>query len=356
MNRKYTVESVYDYGLKFSYILLSKEYINPRTKLNWQCSKGHIFVMDFNHIKNHGNRCPICFGKYKKTDNEVNTIIKDRGYKWVSGKYKNAKSILELQCPKGHIYNVKYNDFQQGYGCNICSGNKKHTIEIINNYIESFNYKILSVEYVNVQTKLKLQCPEGHTFKMRFGGFQQGQRCPECYNIIRGNSQRLEYNDVKEYIENFEYILCSTKYKNSQSKLKLQCPEGHIFKMRYNAFQRGQRCPECSNSKGWSKPEKEIVEYVKTIYSGTILENDRTQVKNYWSGRNLELDIYLPEIRKAIEFNGSYWHSFEEKQWYDEMKKKQCIRKGIDLLVIQERDWYNDKLCCLSSINDLLSI
>ena len=222
----------------------------------------------------------------------------------------------------------------------------------IKNYIEDFNYKLLSTEYTSNKEKLELQCPNKHIFNMSFHVFKdKGNRCFEC-----SGKKRNILNVVKNYIEDFNYKLLSTSYIKALDKLKLLCPKGHIFEMRYNDFQQGHRCPECSLVLGWSKAEKEIVEYVKSIYSGNIIENDRTVCKNYWSGKNLELDIYLPEIQKAIEYNGRHWHSFEQKQWYDEMKKKQCIKKGINLLVIQEQDWLDNKMYQLNKINKLVGV
>ena len=36
------------------------------------------------------------------------------------------------------------------------------------------------------------------------------------------------------------------------------------------------------------------------------------------------------------------------------MKKKQCIQKGIDLFVIDEKHWRDDKVCCLSNITKFI--
>ena len=216
-------------------------------------------------------------------------------------------------------------------------------------YIENFSYKLLSTEYINALSKLKLQCPEGHLFKMRYGNFYTGQRCPECF----GTPKKI-LNEIKEYIESFDYKLLSNEYIANKSKLRLQCIKGHQFLMRYNDFQQGQRCPLCKNISGGSKPEKKIVEYVKTIYSGIILENDRMQVKNYWTGKNLELDIWLPEMKKAIEYNGEYWHNNDKVKWHDEMKKKQCFKKGINILVIKEQELINDRYNIFNKIDNFI--
>ena len=280
---------------------------------------------------------------------DVKNYIESFGYKWLSGEYKDNKSKLNIQCPEEHIYNVSYAGFQQGDRCSECSGKKRHTLKEIKDYIERYDYKLLSVEYKDNKSLLDIKCPEGHVSSIRYNDFQQGHRCLKC-----SGKRKYTLEEVKEYVENFGYKVISVEYKNALSDLRLECPKGHNFNMRFNSFQQGQRCPKCSYINKSSKPEKEIAEYVKTIYSGKIIENDRAQVKNYWSSRNLELDIFLPELSKAIEFNGIYWHSSDKNKWYDEMKKKQCIQKGIDLFVIDEKHWRDDKVCCLSNITKFI--
>ena len=54
-----------------------------------------------------------------------------------------------------------------------------------------------------------------------------------------------------------------------------------------------------------SKAEIEIQEFVKTITDNVIC-NDRTQLVNPLTGCNLELDVYIPDKKKAIEYNGTY--------------------------------------------------
>ena len=45
-----------------------------------------------------------------------------------------------------------------------------------------------------------------------------------------------------------------------------------------------------------------MVNYIKEIYSGEIIENDKTIINPK------ELDIVLPELKLAFEFDGKYWH------------------------------------------------
>lgn len=55
-----------------------------------------------------------------------------------------------------------------------------------------------------------------------------------------------------------------------------------------------------------------------------------------------ELDIYLPDFNIAIEINGCYWHSIDEKpKRYHIDKYNRCIRAGIKIITIWE-DWIRD--------------
>lgn len=92
-----------------------------------------------------------------------------------------------------------------------------------------------------------------------------------------------------------------------------------------------------------SNKEKQLVEYIKSIYSGPILENVTNIVKTTHN-RFYELDIFLPELNIAFDFNGVYWHSdkFKDK-YYHQRKTKQCYEAGIILVHIYEHIWDSDE-------------
>lgn len=92
-----------------------------------------------------------------------------------------------------------------------------------------------------------------------------------------------------------------------------------------------------------SKFEEEIYNFVVSVFNGHIVRNDRMQIVNPNTGHNLELDIWLPEIKKAIECNGVYWHSKQDRAKLDNIKKRVCKQNCIDLLVIFDNDWYSNK-------------
>lgn len=62
--KKTSIETVQEYAKTLGGKLLSNEYKNALSKLDWECSLSHKFSTTFNHIKNRNQWCPVC-GKEK---------------------------------------------------------------------------------------------------------------------------------------------------------------------------------------------------------------------------------------------------------------------------------------------------
>jgi len=84
----------------------------------------------------------------------------------------------------------------------------------------------------------------------------------------------------------------------------------------------------------FSGKENLLLNFIKENYNGEIILNSRNIISPY------ELDIYLPELKIAFEFNGLYWHSelYKEKN-YHKNKTEKCFEKGIQLIHVWEDDW-----------------
>ena len=101
---------------------------------------------------------------------------------------------------------------------------------------------------------------------------------------------------------------------------------------------------------GTSQPEQALFDFVKKTFPkshSTWFSNKDPQYKV----SRFQIDIYIPELRKGIEFDGTYWHSAEglkrgRPNWSDEdlanyHSTKDLFFKshGIDVLHIREEEW-----------------
>ena len=126
-------------------------------------------------------------------------------------------------------------------------------------------------------------------------------------------------------------------------KVKTKCPVcgnydehqfGSIFSIKEKCSKNFPMCRSCVCSITSSKAERTIENYISTIYNGKCIRNIRSVISPF------ELDLYYPEKKIAIEFNGDYWHDENHKSNnYHYNKFKRCADIGIVLVSIFELEW-----------------
>lgn len=132
--------------------------------------------------------------------------------------------------------------------------------------------------------------------------------------------------------------------------------ESRIYNTSHLKKQCGETVPRCLKCypicSGFSYDEKEIVEYVRSIYGGVMIENATNVISP------LELDIYIPEKKIAIEYNGLYWHSEKQGkgQEYHFRKTATCNDNGIFLIHVFENEWKQCKKIVQDRIRSILGI
>ena len=158
------------------------------------------------------------------------------------------------------------------------------------------------------------------------------------------------------YKDDLEMIL-SGKF-NISNTIRTKCPicgnyDYHTFNNVYHLQKQEyipRLCNKCYKSYSSSQYENEIADYVKSFYNGKCIRNDRSLL----NGK--ELDLYYPEKKIAIEFNGSYYHNDKCKSnKYHYNKFIDCYNLGITLVSIFDNDWelYKDKI--IIYLNDLFN-
>lgn len=119
----------------------------------------------------------------------------------------------------------------------------------------------------------------------------------------------------------------STYMARSNKKVWWKCEYGHEWEASIVNRVKGRNCPICKKEYKVSYPEKAIFYYIKKYYP-KALENYTTKEL-----KNKELDIYIPELKTAIEYDGFLWHKNTEKD-----KEKDYLCKDNDIIIIRVRE------------------
>jgi len=321
-------------------------YLKPKRHYNYFICKGcnKEFIRLDGKLLYCSNKCsnPIINQKNKLDFDLLSKSFEDEGYVLHTKEYINRYQFLYFTCPNGHYHRISVGNWISGQRCGKCRKNSPISNEQILKLFNSNGYTVFIPEYKisGYRTKLNYKCPNGHSHYITYTAFKRGIRCPYCQN-----QAQIEFSDIKKSFEDEGYnvITKEDEYKTQNTtKIEFICPAKHRHSISVRHWRDGQRCGKCSVS----KEEIEIRKFINTL-NITYIMNDRRTIINPNTNHFLELDLYFPHLKKAIEINGEYWHSRSEKKINDVIKKKQCELDNIQLLTISDKDWnkssYNTK-------------
>ena len=344
------------HGDKYDYSCT--EYKGARYNVDIRCKIHGVFTqMATNHLSGKG--CKECSRIKVAKDQTSNTEEFIKKAKNVHGNrydyslvdYKNNRTHIEIICTEHGSFLQTPSGHLSGKGCTECGKekNKEDTRSRImlskDEFIKRANnvhknlYDYSKIEYVDTRTKIKIVCKKHGSFLQTPQKHMSGRGCPSC-----GRERTTEHNfsNTEDFIYKakllhgnlFDYK--KTDYKGADIKTEIICKKhGSFFQSPHNHL-KGSGCPKCGVSA--SKLEIEIVNFIKTFYSGEIITNSKDIIPP------MELDIYVPSLNLAIEFNGGYWHNekFKPKD-YHLHKYNLCKSKNIRLISIWEWEIFNDK-------------
>lgn len=121
-----TLEEVKQFFEAVGCKLLSTAYINSKSKLEYQCPKGHQKTTTYNDFLS-GKRCIDCYHQRRREEKltpieEIQQVFLKRGYKLLTNYHSCGRQIFEALCPRGHLYKTNLTKFKDcGYGCSRCA-------------------------------------------------------------------------------------------------------------------------------------------------------------------------------------------------------------------------------------------
>lgn len=236
-----------------------------------------------NNVKKYGNKCSL------HGNTAAAKIIQDKSKRTMFEKYEHDHSskVKSIQDKRIRSFKENIDKFKEKYKLTCL---KKYGVDN-----PSKSYKIKEINFEKYKDKIIKRYKD-----------------LDIKSILRDGNIEFKCNNCNEY-KTLTIHLLHQRYKYSKDKLCLDCN------------------PLYSLS-SFSKGEHEVRKFIESFDIKT--KKDR----NILQGN--ELDIYIPDKKLAIEFNGVYWHSeLHKNKNYHLDKTELCNEKGIKLIHIWEDDW-----------------
>jgi len=202
-------------------------------------------------------------GRWKKiTYNEVKACFEEQGCVLLSKEYKNARTHLDYVCSCGDQSRIIYDSFRRGHKCRKCGGKKVAasqtlTYEFVKETIAQSECKLLSDTYVAAISDLKIQCRCGKVFYRCWNDFQRTSRvCSKCALRNRSGENHYEWKkDRKQYEE--DYTFRQKLYKMLKHALTHTGKEKTDHSMNMLGYTHLQLRDYIKSHKNWDKVKNE---------------------------------------------------------------------------------------------------
>lgn len=250
----------------------------------------------------------------------------------------------------GNSWSAKVFTRTQGHGCLYCgrARAKRRTRKTNEEFTAELERLFPNVapcdEYVNAHTFIRCQCKIcGKTWKTKPNWLLSGHGCPDCGRKLGGEKLRSNDSDFKmKMLQTNTHITPLEPYVLSSKKIKCKCDVcGNIWSSTPNNLLRGSGCPKCNRVYQTSFQEQAILFYIKKLFPDAIGRD--TQLIG------MELDIYIPSAKTAIEYDGKHWHKGEhsaekEKKKYQTLKEREITLIRVKEEIVGNSEIYADRV------------
>ena len=314
----------------------------------WKCRNGHEWQTNIVN-RSSGSGCPYCSGrKALKGISDLATISPEFAAEWHPTKNEDltpdamtARSGRKVwwlgKC--GHEWQAKVADRSKGGGCPYCSGHKIlkgfNDLATVNPELAAewhpTKNRELTPNMVTSGSRKKVwwKCKHGHEWQTTVASRNKGASCPYC----SGRKTIKGVNDLATANPSLASEWHPTKNGNLTPDMVTKWSEkkvwwlgkcGHEWRATISNRTHGTGCQICQKELQTSFPEQAVYYYIQKAFTDAV---------NGDISFGRELDIYIPSIRTAIEYDGCYFHKSVRK---DRQKNIWCAKHGIRLFRIRE--------------------
>ena len=337
---------------------------NSNKKVAWICKKGHRWKAVVSH-RNRGVGCPVCSNKLIIPGvNDFATVHPELLPEWNYEKNvglspdtvppSGAKRVWWI-CSKGHEYQATLNKRHNGTGCPYCYGNKLLTgyNDLQTVYPEiaaTWDYEKngdLRPEMITAHNNKRIwwRCERGHSWQTSVDNRAKGKGCPHCSGriITSGSNDFSSLHPAIAAEWDYERNTISPDSIGGKSAVYAwwRCQMcGYSWRASVSNRVAGTGCPKCARRTHSSFPEQAVFYYVQKAYPDAI--NGYKQLFD----NQMELDIYVPSLKIAIEYDGKAWHKGSRSREKEIIKFDSCKQAGITLIRIKEKIEIGDEKTC----------
>ncbi len=323
------------------------QYITSSQKITIVCPiHGEFQQTPNSHLSGRG--CPDC-GRSRSPKYDYRTFL-SKAHSIHPDKYlynhfenKTTNDKIDITCGKHGVFQQAIKSHLAGHGCPQCARNIESAQDKILRFNKIHDNKYTYPEILDTSDSsiIAIICPEHGEFKQSINNHLAKHGCPKC-GIVGGWNKLTtdQFIDKARLIHGNLYDYSSVEYVDYKSKIVINCPSHGEFHQTPSNHIAGNGCPRCGASS--SKAEQEIYDYITLLYGGEIVRNSRDIITPY------ELDIYVPDLRLAIEHNGDYFHSYGGPESHRQKSKHSfkydlCVNNRIKLLQFFEFEWLNKR-------------
>jgi hypothetical protein len=152
------------------------EYLGTHIKTLFKCDKDHIWTTEPNSVM-RGHGCPDCkypFTTKEQINNELSRLGRD--IRAIS-EYINPQTKISFECRHSHIWQALSQRVIKGSGCRQCKIDAERVSkDTINEGLAKLGIKMIG-NFIDTQHKSLFECGKGHRWEARAN---VKVRCPSC--------------------------------------------------------------------------------------------------------------------------------------------------------------------------------